>query len=258
MRRRGARSADVERRARSLGARPDVRRLRGRPRLDRTQERPLQHQSCSRKREGLHGFGGRVRRTHAGWEGSLPARLGSVPVPANTTPPGSRSRPGSGVGSGFTTIIKRSPGPCAGPFPSYQRGLTATERTLRPPALMRCIAQGPPEMLLVTMETTPSPAPSATYDQVRAARYDGDAGGHPARESHRARMPGSCGAPAPVEADIEHQQFRSGGHERRHRRARRRGRLDVEVVVDGIAPRSRRWCGRRRRGEGSPSAPRPG
>src|SRR5438105_2712303 len=102
-----------------------------------------------------------------GGMGTIPLRTRPRPVPAKSTPPGSSVWPACAVASGSTTIMRSSPAGRVRGWPlaswSYQRGLRATERTWRPPALMRSIVQGPPATLLVWTETTPSPAPSATY-----------------------------------------------------------------------------------------------
>ncbi len=84
-------------------------------------------------------------------------------VRAKRTPPASRGFPGWTAVSGFSTIMRISPAGCVAPPASYQGGLRASACTLRPPALMRVMGQGPPAaMAEVGTATTPSPAPSAT------------------------------------------------------------------------------------------------
>ena len=91
-------------------------------------------------------------------------------VRAKITPPPSSGLPGTDAASGSSTIIRidpagvgRSGGLFSGLLPSTKKGgLSASECTGLPPALMRVIGQGPPAMPARGTETTPSPAPSAT------------------------------------------------------------------------------------------------
>src|SRR5947208_2872185 len=102
-----------------------------------------------------------------GGMGTIPFGTSPSPVPATRTPPGSALCPGCTI-AGWRTMSSSSPAARVRGWPlsswSYQGGLKAMERTLRPPALMRSMTQAPPlaRTLLVWMATTPSPAPSAT------------------------------------------------------------------------------------------------
>ena len=134
-----------------------------------------------------------------GGMGTIPLSTSPRPVPAKSTPPVSSSRPGCAVASGSTTIISSSPAGRVRVWPlaswSYQRGLRATDRTWRPPAVNRSTVQDPPATLAVWIETTPSPAPSATNTCASSPGTTASFVATTGPSVQRARIEGTCAKP---------------------------------------------------------------